>query len=221
MSRHIQTAAFTAVLLVVALALTESASAQLVALRHHSTAWGDHLSGASELVRAQGAYLRDEADAAETWVRVAAARDEYWYQRAEKWYQVKQMRLDYIRNKAEMNRQQQQYEAAAEEDAALRLLANAQRGVPQWPAALQMPKFATSMTTIESLLRNWSPEDATGDAYRRALATEAGVLRARIASDLSIDHASRVAAVKTLRQLQVLATLPASEAVGGQQLALR
>ena len=53
------------------------------------------------------------------------------------------------------------------------------------------------------------------------LATEAGVLRARIASDLSIDHASRVAAVKTLRQLQVLATLPASEAVGGQQLALR
>jgi hypothetical protein len=84
-----------------------------------------------------------------------------------------------------------------------------------------MPKFATSMTTIESLLRNWSPEDTTGDAYRRALATEAGVLRTRIASDQSIDHASRVAAVKTLRQLQVLSTLPGAGSVGGQQLASR
>jgi hypothetical protein len=221
MSRHIQTAAFTAVLLVFALTLTETASAQLVALRHHSTILGDHFSGASELVRARGAFLRDEADAAETWVRVAAATDDLWYQRSERAYQVKRMRLEYIEQKAAMNRERQELETAAEENAALRLLQTAQRGVPQWPAALEMPKFATSMTTIESLLRNWSPEDTTGDAYRRALATEAGVLRTRIAGDKSIDHASRVAAVQTLERLQLLATLPGTGAVGGQQLALR
>jgi hypothetical protein len=221
MSRHIQTAAFTTVLLVVALALTEPATAQLVALRHHSTILGDHFSGASELVRANGAFLRDQADAAETWVRVAAAADDLHYQRIERAYQVKRMRLDYLEQKAAMNRERRELETSAEVNSALRLLQSAQRGVPQWPAALQMPKFATSMTTIESLLRNWSPEDATGDAYRRALATEAGVLRTRIASDTTIDHASRVVAVKALRQLQVLATLPGAEAVGGQQLALR
>jgi hypothetical protein len=78
------------------------------------------------------------------------------------------------------------------------------------------------MSLVESLLRTWSPEDTTGDAYRRALATEAGVLRTRIANDLSIDHASRVQAVQTLRQLQVLASLPdAASAMGAQQLAVR
>jgi hypothetical protein len=223
MSRILLTAVLTALTTVAAFTVSDSASAQLVALRHHSTIAGDTFSGASELVRAQGQFLVDEAAAAETWVRVAAASDEYWYQRAEKWYQVKNMRLDYIQKKAEMNRERQNYEAATEENAALRILETAQRGVPQWPAALLNPKFAGSMTTIESLLRNWSPNDATGDAYRRALATEAGVLRTRVASDTTISHSDRVAAVQTLRQLQVLAAMPGMETAAGatQQLALR
>jgi hypothetical protein len=220
MSRFIKLTVSFAALVVVALALADKASAQLVYMDHHSTALGDHLSGASELVRAQGAFLRDEADAAETWVRVAAARDDYWYQRAEKFYQVKQMRLNYIQQKANANRQQQSYEAAAEEAAALRLLATVQQGAPQWPAALLNSKFAGSMSLIESLLRNWSPEDTTGAAYRRALATEAGVLRTRVATDMTIDHGSRVEAVETLRQLQLLANLPASD-VAAQHLAAR
>jgi hypothetical protein len=76
------------------------------------------------------------------------------------------------------------------------------------------------MSLIESLLRNWSPEDTTGVAYRRALATEAGVLRMRVANDTSIDHPSRVQAVETLRQLQLLANLP-SDAGAVQHLAAR
>ncbi len=220
MSRYTKLTVSLAALLVVALALANPASAQLMALRHHSTVLGDHLSGASELVRAQGSFLRDEADAAETWVRVAAARDDYWYQRAEKFYQVKQMRLNYIQQKANSNRQQQSYEAAAEETAALRLLATVQQGSPQWPTALRNAKFAGSMSLIESLLRNWSPEDTTGVVYRRALATEAGVLRTRVAKDMSIDHGSRVRAVETLRQLQLLADLP-SDAGAVQHLAAR
>jgi len=220
MSRFIKLTVSFAALVVVALALADKASAQLVYMDHHSTALGDHLSGASELVRAQGSFLRDEADAAETWVRVAAARDDYWYQRAEKFYQVKQMRLNYIQQKANANRQQQSYEAAAEETAALRLLATVQQGAPQWPTALLNSKFAGSMSLIESLLRNWSPEDTTGVAYRRALATEAGVLRTRVATDMTIDHGSRVEAVETLRQLQLLANLPASD-VAAQHLAAR
>jgi hypothetical protein len=221
MSSLIPTAVPTFVLLVIAGALTQPASAQLISLRHHSTAWGDHMSGASELIRARGAFLRDEADAAATWVQVAATADDLHYQRTEHWYQIKRMRVSYLQQKAEVNRERQQLETASEQNASLRLLQTAQRGVPQWPAALKNEKFAGSMTTIESILRNWSPEDATGDAYRRALATEAGVLRARIAGDSTIDHASRVAAVKTLRQLQVLATLPTLAAIEGQQLAAR
>jgi hypothetical protein len=206
MSRFIQ---LTALALVTSLAVrTDSASAQLVAMRHHSTILGDHFSGASELVRAQGSFLRDEADAAETWVRVAAASDDLQYQRVEHVYQVKQMRVQYLR-----------------ENAAARLLQSAQRGMLFWPKAMQEPRFATSLSTIESLLRNWSPDDATGDVYRRALATEAGVLRERIANDLSIDHASRAKAVETLQHLQVLASLPSTSApaanLPASQLALR
>jgi hypothetical protein len=221
MSRLVQSAVTAAALALVAGVLTDSASAQLVALRHHSTILGDHLSGASELVRAQGAFLRDEAEAAATWVQVSAAADDLHYQRTEHWYQIKRMRVEYLQHKAEANRERQQLETAAEQNAALRLLQTAQRGVPQWPTALQNEKFSGSMTTIESILRNWSPNDVTGDAYRRALSTEAGVLRARVASDSSIDHASRVAAARTLRQLQILATMPEVGGIEGQQLALR
>jgi hypothetical protein len=203
-----------------ALASAKPASAQLVALRHHSTIAGDHFSGASELVRAQGAFLRDEAAAAENWIRVAAAADQLQYQRTEYAYQVKRMRLDYLQQKADANRERQQLDTASDHAAALQLLNSAQRGVPQWPKALQSPKFASSMTMIESLLRNWSPDDTTGDAYRRALATEAGVLRERVASDASIDHAGRVQAVQTLQRLMVLVQLPAADLNGAaRQLA--
>ena len=218
MSRFLR---LTALALVTSLiAMTGSASAQLVALRHHSTILGDHFSGASELVRAEGAFLRDEADAAETWVRVAAAHDDLRYQRVEHAYQVKQLRVQYLQQKASINRQRRQLETADQENAAAKLLQSAQRGMVFWPKAMQQPRFAASLSTIESLLHNWSPDDATGDVYRRALATEAGVLRERIANDYSIDHPSRVKAVETLQQLQTLAALPGTVTTA-PQLALR
>ena len=222
MSRFTKLTVNLAALVVVALALTDSASAQLVAMDHHSTILGDHLSGASELVRAQGSFLRDEAAAAESWVRVAAAADDLQYQRTEHRYQVKQMQIEYLQQKAAANRERMEMDAAAEEMAAMRLLQSAQRGVPSWPTALRNSKYAGSMSLVESLLRNWTPEDTTGGAYRRALATEAGVLRTRVASDRSIDHSSRVQAVQTLRQLQLLANMPGAGEVGTtQQLAVR
>ena len=67
-----------------AIALAPAAFGQVVAYHHHSTALGDAYGGASELVGAQGAFLRDQAAAAETWVRVAAAQDDLAYQRAER-----------------------------------------------------------------------------------------------------------------------------------------
>lgn len=222
MSRFAKLTVNFAALAVVAVALSGSASAQLVALRHHSTILGDHLSGASEFVRAQGTFLRDEAAAAESWVRVAAASDDLQYQRTEHHYQVKQMQLEYLQQKAASNREQMEMKSAAEEAAAMRLLQSAQMGVPSWPTALKNVRYAGSMSLIESLLRNWTPEDTTGGAYRRALATEAGVLRTRVANDMSIDHSGRVQAVQTLRQLQLLASMPGT-GVGGavQQLAAR
>lgn len=222
MSRFTKFTVNLAALVVVALALADSALAQLVAMDHHSTALGDHFSGASEFVRAQGSFLRDEADAAETWVRVAAAADDLQYQRTEHRYQAKRMQMEYLQQKASLNRERQQFDTASEEAAAMRLLHAAQRGVPSWPTALKHAKYAGSMSLVESLLRNWSPEDATGDAYRRALATETGVLRTRVANDLSIKHSSRVRAVETLRRLRLLADMPGAVEVGAmQQLAVR
>ncbi|RIK86665.1 MAG: hypothetical protein DCC67_02690 [Planctomycetota bacterium] len=181
------------------------ATAQVVAYHHRSTVFGDHAAGAAELVRAYGAFLRDEAAAAQQWVSVAAARDQLYYQRGEYHYRLKQLEQQYIQQKAARNRERQQLNAAAEEAAAERLLQSTQHGVPVWPAALQQPKFAGSMTLIESLLQNWSAEGAASPAYRRALATEAGVLRARVAADTTIDFNGRVEAVRTLKRLQLLA----------------
>jgi hypothetical protein len=189
--------------------LSASASAQVVAYHHRSTAFGDYAAGASELVRAQGAFLRDEAAAAENWVQVAAARDDLLYQRAERYYQAKQMELEYMKQRAQANREQAQAESAAETAAAQRLVESARLGAVQWPAALTLPRFAESMSLIESILRNWTPAGATSESYRRALVTEAGVLRTRISSDRSIDFLSRVEAVRALTRLQTAAAIPA------------
>jgi hypothetical protein len=77
------------------------------------------------------------------------------------------------------------------------------------------------MSLVESILRNWSPEDeANGASYRRALATEAGVLRAKIARNENIAYQSRLEAVRTLKRLQTLANLT-DMADAGPQLAMR
>lgn len=210
-----------AILSCAAIAAATSASAQVIAYRHRSTVFGDHAAGAAELVRARGAYLRDEVAAARQWVDVAAAQDQLWYQRAEMNYRVKQMELDYIKQKAANNRERDQLNTAAEVAAAQELLQSAQRGVPMWPAALRLEKFAGSMGLIESLLRHWAPNELSGNAFRQALATEAGVLRVRIANDASIAFTDRVEAVQTLQRLQLLAGMSA-EAVGAvPQIAMR
>jgi hypothetical protein len=169
--------------------------------------WGDHLAGASELVRAQGAYLRDEADAAETWVRARTALDDLYYQRAEYRLQLRQAYDQYLQDKAATRRDQNAADQTAERTEAISLWQRAQRGFVSWPAALQRPEYAQSMSRIEAILRNWSPENPTGDAYRRALATEAGVLRAKVSTNQDISHHARVQAVRTLERLQRLAEL--------------
>ena len=90
--------------------------------------------------------------------------------------------------------------------------------------ALRQTKYAGSLATVSSLLRNWSPQDPTSDVYRAALTTEIGVLRNRVAADQQLDFASRVEAVKTLKQLQQLATMPATELPSqwqGRQFAMK
>jgi len=187
------------------------ASAQVVAYDHRSTVLGDQLAGASELVRAQGAFLKDEALAAETWTRVTAAQDQIQYQRTAYRHDVKRMETELRDRKAQANRERQQAEATADTAEALRLYQSVQRGAGLWPTALRQARYAGSMATINSLLRNWSPQDPSSDVYRAALATEIGVLRNRVAADHQLDFASRVDAVKTLKQLQQLAAMPATE----------
>ncbi len=202
MTRH---AALSAISFTITLAAVHAASAQVVAYHHRSTVWGDHLAGASELVRAQGSFLRDEADAAETWVRTEAARDALLYQRAEYRFQEKMMTMEYQREKAATFRERAAADESGEQLAAQRLLQSAQRGGVAWPAALTRPEYASSLALINSILRSWTPEIPSGDVYRRALATEAAVLRSRIADNAKISYTARVEAVQKLALVQRLA----------------
>lgn len=190
---------------------SQQTSAQTVAYDHRSTVLGDQLAGASEFVRAQGAFLRDEAAAAETWTRVVAARDQIQYQRSTYRFEIERMETEWRDRKAQANRERQQAEATADVAAARRMYESARRGAGRWPAGLSHPKYAGSMATISSLLRNWSPDDPSSDVYRTALATEIGVLKNRLAADRQLDFATRVEAVRALKQLQQLTTMPASE----------
>jgi hypothetical protein len=204
-----------------------AASAQVVAYDHRSTVLGDHLAGASELVRAQGSFLRDQADAAETWVRAEAAHDDLLYQRAEYRYQGKMMEIEYQKAKTNDRRERNAQADQAEQAEAVRLYRAAQRGVATWPAALKRSEYAGSLSLIESLLRSWTPEHESGDVYRRALATETAVLRARVASNKDINFQARAEAIHTLNRVQRLTTtmgLESDQPVGGQastQLAMR
>lgn len=211
MSRFTNLSAAAATLALAAVAFEQQASAQVIAYDHRSTVLGDQLAGAAELVRAQGSFLKDEATAAETWTRVTTAQDQIQYQRSASRYDVMRMENELRERKAQTNRERQQAEATADTAVALRLYQSVKRGAGIWPAALRHTKYAGSMATINSLLRNWSPQDPTSDVYRAALATEIGVLRNRVATDQQLDFASRVEAVKTLKQLQQLATMPATE----------
>ncbi len=224
MKRTATLAAFTVSILVLNFSASARVSAQVVAYGRHSTAFGDYAAGAAELVQAQGQYLVNQSVAAQNFVQATAASDQLQYQRTEYRYQVKQLELKYVQDRADANRQRQNLKSASDEAAARQLVQSAKRGFVQWPTALTQPKYASSMTLIDSILRNWTPEDSTGDAYRRALATEAGVLRARVANDRSINFPSRVEAVKTLAQLQLLAISPGtdeSSSANGPQLAMR
>jgi hypothetical protein len=211
MSRFTSFSVAVTTLTLAALASLQSASAQVIAYDHRSTVLGDHLSGASELVRAQGSFLKDEAIAAETWTRVVAAQDQIQYQRDTYRYDVKRMEDEYRNRKAQANRERQQAEETADTAEALRLYQSVQRGAGLWPEALAQSKYAGSMTTVTSLLRNWSPQDPSSDVYRSALATEIGVLKNRVAADQQLDFASRVEAVRTLKQLQQLTLMPPTE----------
>ena len=211
MSRSTNQSVVAATLALAAVAFHQQASAQVIAYDHRSTVLGDQLAGASELVRAQGSFLKDEATAAETWTRVTAAQDQIQYQRSAYRNDVQRMETELRERKAQANRERQEAEATANTAEALRLYQSVQRGAGLWPVALRQTKYAGSLATVSSLLRNWSPQDPTSDVYRAALTTEIGVLRNRVAADQQLDFASRVEAVKTLKQLQQLAAMPATE----------
>jgi hypothetical protein len=211
MSRFANLSVASIALAAATVAWQSSASAQVIAYDHRSTVLGDQLAGASELVRAQGSFLKDEALAAETWTRVTAAQDQIQYQRTAYRNDVTRMETELRERKAQSNRERQQAEANADIAAALRLYQSVQRGAGFWPVALRDGKYASSLATVSALLRNWSPQDSSSEIYRVALATEIGVLRNRVAADRQLDFASRVDAVKTLKQLQQLATMPATE----------
>jgi hypothetical protein len=161
------------------------------------------------------------AEADETQARADAAYSDLAYTNTQRLWEAKQMKIEYQKAKRDDKLSRQAASAVNEETAALRLWKNAQQGFVAWPTALARPEYSASMSLVESILRNWSPsDDSTSAAYRQALATEAGVLRNKIAANKSIAFNNRVEAVKTLKKLEILATMTDLSEVG-PQLAMR
>lgn len=213
--------------IVAALALAVSAAnqvhAQALVYDHRSTVYGDLYSGAADVIQAQGRYARDVAKAAEIWVRAEGAHDEVVYRRTEYRYQTLALDREYHLQKLEDKKGRDEAQLAKRMQEAQRLWAQAQYGSPSWPEALGRPEFAASMDMIESLLRNWSPETSPlGDPYRVALATEVGVVRARIAAHPKVNFPGRVEAMRALGNLELLAEhVRGGSAPAGEKLAMR
>jgi hypothetical protein len=161
------------------------------------------------------------AEADEIQARADAAYSDLAYANTQRLWEAKQMKIEYQKAKRDDKLSRQATSAANEETAALRLWKNAQQGFVAWPTALSRPEYSASMSLVESILRNWSPsDDSTSAAYRQALATEAGVLRNKIAANKTIAFNNRVEAVKTLKKLEILATMTDLSEIG-PQLAMR
>ncbi|MBX3424190.1 MAG: hypothetical protein KF688_00800 [Pirellulales bacterium] len=186
----------------------------------HGTVLGDAYSGASELVYARGQFLKDEADAAKTWVEVARAREALYYEAAEWRQQTIESRAQAVLARAEARRARTAEESRQRYAEARNLARDIRDGMPVWPEALRRPEYAASMTMIESIVQHWNPNGNAFDAaYRSALATELGVLENRVAANEAIDFRDRVAAVRTLRLLRELTA--AGDATANRELAMR
>jgi hypothetical protein len=205
MTSQIKTAAFAIVLVASSTAFAQVQGVQVY--DHHSTVFGDWQAGTAERLNAEGNFAQAIAAAEKQHIENAAAYEDYRYQYVQHYYQAKELKRQDQAQRRDDKVARQSAAAAAEETAAIRLWKSAQQGIVNWPSALTRPEFSSSMSTVESILRNWSPSDnATSGAYRQALATEAGVLRAKVMGNDKLSFSNKVEAVKTLAKLQTLAT---------------
>jgi hypothetical protein len=219
-----RTSILIATLAVVTATASSSAVAQVVAYHHRSTVYGDWTAGAAELVGAQGRAAVDYARAYEISVRADHNLEDLRQKRLQAHLYEREYRIQMQREKTAERRQRQASEEVSQAQTARELILGVQHGTLAWPVALQRPEYAHSMRMIESILANWSPaSDTSFRAYRSALATEAGVLRVKISSsDRGISFLEKVAAVRTLKTLQWMASADVAPADGGvAHLALR
>jgi hypothetical protein len=193
---------------VVAWGICSTCWGQAMFYDHRSTAEGDIRSGMADQQAAWGAAARNWGEGYGLYMSGEEQRLSIAYQV----YEIRRMvaddrRLD-LERRANDRRRKQADEAEAFDAAARQLISEYRVGVVQWPEALNRSEFAESMSVIESMLAIVGQQRGAMDTYtRRALATEAGVLRQRVASNKAISHDSRVAAVKALKLAQRAAAI--------------
>lgn len=198
-----------------------AASAQVVAYHHRSTVAGDFLAGYGEAVLAEGIADRNHAIAYRTYVQADRERAALNYEIIQGRMYLNEQRNEAIRQKIENRRASQAEKSLAQDAAAQQLLVDVQRGVQQWPEALERSEFAQSMDLIQRLLQGWTPDGTSADnAYRKALLTQAAVLKSQVASDREISFANRRNAVATLSKVSRLAKMDAVDIAAGA-LAMR
>lgn len=203
--------------------LATEASAQAVAYRHRSTAYGDYLSGSADLVLAYGRAAEHHAEAFAITVRAANDLEDLRQKRLRAYYYEREYRDQLIREKAEERKVEQHATEAERDSDALALVRQYELGVFVWPNALQRPEYSSSTRLIESILGNWTPENGSDfRPYRTALLTEAAVLRTRVSTAADLRFEDKATAVRTLASLQRLAGLEdASTRDAAPKLAVR
>jgi hypothetical protein len=175
---------------------------------HRSTYEGDVREAMARQERANGAATRDHAEGYKAYMSAEQQRLAIWYQAYEIRRLVEQDRQTDAQRKAEFHRQRMAEQSAAQQAAARTLLAEIQMGVYIWPAALRRPEFSSSLGVIESVLRQWNSAGNVDSYARNALATEASLLRRRVSGNSNIPFDNQTTAVRTLKLLQRVATLP-------------
>jgi len=189
-----------------------TAHSQALSYHHRSTAEGDRISAGADYEAANGKATLHRAQAYDRRMDAEAKLMELEYQYYQFRRQMAYDQLEWRERRAQTNRQRQAEQELKLDAAALTLLNRVQLGLQVWPEALSHPEYASSMSTIESILKTWRQSPSASDAFAaRAMVTEVAVLDARIVADKTLSHPSRCRAVRSLRLVQRIPYMKGTE----------
>ena len=161
----------TAILTVFVLFVVTAAPArgQVLSYHHHSTAYGDAAAAQAELELARGIAERERAAADHIRAQAQKQWEQARYQQVENSFRRRELKQQRIHNAREANLRRAAVNAAKFAEAAEQLAADVCQGDYVWPASWQAQDFASTIQTVEHLLRK---RQAGGNQLSRTERTE-------------------------------------------------